>query len=309
MRVLLIGQAAFAEQVLLGLLNSGHDVAAVYAPPDSGGRVDPLAARAAERLLPLRQPSSYKDPAVAREVAGFSADLGLLAYVTKIIPPAVIDAPRQGTLCFHPSLLPRYRGGSALAWQLIRGETRGGFTIFWTDPGIDTGPILLQREVEIGPDDTAGSLYFDKIFKPGVASMVEAVDLVAAGNAPRIPQNEAEASYDPLCTDAHAAIDWSRPCREVYDLVRGCDPQPGAHATWQAKRLRLFDARREPGIGKPGTVIGIDDHGLRVAVGEGADAGVLRFARVRAEGAKIKAAEFAASTGLAAGAVLENGER
>ena len=119
-------------------------------------------------------------PEVEAEVVGLGADLGVLAFVTKIIPQAVIDAPVHGSICFHPSLLPRYRGGNALAWQLIAGESRGGFTVFWTDPGIDTGPILLQREVEISPTDTAGSLYFDKIFEPGVVGMVEAVDLIAA---------------------------------------------------------------------------------------------------------------------------------
>jgi len=150
MRVVLIGQAAFGKEVLSGLLGRGHEVALVYAPPEKGGKPDPLAAEAATLGLELRTPAGYKTPAVAAEVAAAGADLGVLAFVTKIVPPAVIDAPRPGTICFHPSILPRYRGGSALAWQLIRGETRGGFTVFWTDPGIDTGPILLTREVEIG---------------------------------------------------------------------------------------------------------------------------------------------------------------
>jgi methionyl-tRNA formyltransferase len=116
--------------------------------------------------------------------------------------------PRLGTLCFHPSLLPRYRGGSAIPWQLINGETRTGVTVFWTDAGIDTGPILLQREATAGPDDTAGSLYYQTLFPLGVQVCLDAVALVRAGDPPRVPQDEKAASYDPLLTDAHAAVDW-----------------------------------------------------------------------------------------------------
>ncbi|HZR81771.1 MAG TPA: methionyl-tRNA formyltransferase [Candidatus Binatia bacterium] len=302
MRLVIVGQAAFGQRVLAGLAERGHEIAAAYAPPAKAGKPDPLAAEAEKRGIPVRTPATYKDPAVADEVRALAPDLELLAFVTKIIPPAVIDAPRLGTLCFHPSLLPRYRGGSALAWQLIRGETRGGFTVFWTDPGIDTGPILLQREIAIGPDDTAGSLYFDKIFEPGVAGMVEAVDLVASGRAPRIPQDESRATYDPLCTDEHAAVRWDRPAREVYDLVRGCDPQPGAHTRRGGETLRLYDARRAAAPGAaPGTVLAIDERGLVVAAGEGADAGAIAFGRVRGSAGKVKGADWAAEAGVRAG--------
>jgi methionyl-tRNA formyltransferase len=312
MRVVVVGQAAFGQRVLAGLAERGHEIAAVYAPPERGGRADPVATEGARLGVPVRTPTSYRDPAVAAEFGALGADLGLLAFVTKIIPPAVIEAPRLGTLCFHPSLLPRYRGGSALAWQLIRGETRGGFTVFWTDAGIDTGPILLQRDVSIGPDDTAGSLYFDKIFEPGIAGMVEAVDLVAAGTAPRIPQDEALATYDPLCTDEHAAVDWSLPVRAVYDRIRGCDPQPGAHAGWRGGVLRLYDARPAgdfaiPDGTVPGTVLGLDASGLVVAVGLGGERGALRIGRLRGPGSKSKAAEVAGAIDLAPGAVLDDG--
>ena len=151
MRVVLVGQAAFGQSVVKGLLAAGHQIAAVYALPETKGKKDPLAVEAEQAGLTVRTPASYKTPEVAAEFAALKADLGVLAFVTKIIPPAVIDAPRHGTLCFHPSLLPRYRGGSALAWQLIRGETRGGLTVFWTDAGIDTGPIAISSWRRIGP--------------------------------------------------------------------------------------------------------------------------------------------------------------
>jgi methionyl-tRNA formyltransferase len=310
MRVVVVGQAAFGQRVLEGLVAAGHEVVAAYAPPESRGKKDPLAVAAEQAGITVRTPASYKTADVAQDFSALGADLGVLAFVTKIIPPAVIDAPRLGTLCFHPSLLPRYRGGSALAWQIVRGETTGGFTVFWTDAGIDTGPILLQEEIPIGPDDTSGSLYFDKIFAAGVAGMVRAVDLVAQGKAPRIPQDESKASYDPLYTDEHAVVRWDRPRREVYDLIRGCDPQPGAHTSLGGEMLRLYDARRagdDPHGAAPGTVLAIDDRGLVVAAGRGADAGTISVGRVRGAGGKVKATEFAAEVGLAPGAVLGDG--
>jgi methionyl-tRNA formyltransferase len=307
MRVVLVGQAAFGQSVLKGLLAAGHQIAAVYALPESKGKKDPLAVEAEQAGLTVRTPASYKTPEVAGEFAALNADLGVLAFVTKIIPPAVIDAPRLGTLCFHPSLLPKYRGGSALAWQIVRGETRGGYTVFWTDAGIDTGPILLQEEIAIGPDDTAGSFYFDKVFAAGVAGVVRAVDLVAAGNAPRVVQDEAQATYDPLYTDEHAVVRWESPVREVYDLIRGCDPQPGAHTKARGTTVRLFDARRatdDPRGAAPGTVLAIDERGIVVAAGTGADAGAIQIGRGRGGGAKVKAADLASELGLVQGDVL-----
>ena len=309
MRIVLFGQAAFGQRVLAGLRDSGHDVALVYAPAAKGDRVDPLAAEAEKGGLRLETPASYKTPEVEAQVKDAGADVGVLAFVTKIIPQAVIDAPKHGSICFHPSLLPKYRGGNALAWQLINGETKGGFTVFWTDPGIDTGPILLQKEVEISPDDTGGSLYFDKIFEPGVAGMVEAVDLIAAGTAPRDVQDESKATYDPLCKDEHACVAWGAPAKKVHDLVRGCDPQPGAHARVGDELVRLYGSRRgdEGTDAAPGTVVGVGEDGLTVAAGQGAEAGVVTFARLRVGKDKIAAAEAAERLGLSAGSVLGDG--
>ena len=311
MRLVVIGQAAFGQRVLEGLIDAHHDVALALAPPPAGSREDPMAAAARARGVPLLMPTSYRSADVAAAVHAAAADLGVLAFVTKIVPAGVFDAPRLGSICFHPSLLPRYRGGSALAWQLIQGETRGGFTIFWTDEGIDTGPILLQREIPIDAGDTAGSLYFEKIFEPGIAAMVEAVGLAGGAAAPRQPQDEARASYDPLCGDTPAAIVWRRPAGRVLNLVRGADPQPGAHASWRSQRLRLFGVRREPATDTavaPGTVLAHAGDRMVVAVGAESDRAVLSFGKARlADGAKASAGEVAAAIGLATGAVLGDG--
>jgi methionyl-tRNA formyltransferase len=302
MRILLVGQAAFAEEVLRGLEAAGDRIAAVVCPPDAGPRPDPLKAAALARGLPVHQFRSLKAPEAREAFAAADADLGVLAYVTQIVPEPLLRLPRLASICFHPSLLPRYRGGSAIAWQLIRGETRGGVTVFWPDAGIDTGPLLLRREAPIGPDDTAGSLYYRTLYPLGVRAVLDAVALVREGRAPREPQDESQATYDPLCRDEHAAIDWGRSAGALHDLIRGCDPQPGAHTTWRGERLRLYEPRRAdaPPGAAPGTVLALGPEGVTIAAG----AGAVRCARARAGGAKGPAAEVAGAVGLAPGARL-----
>jgi methionyl-tRNA formyltransferase len=211
------------------------------------------------------------------------------------VPEPLLVIPRHTSICFHPSLLPRYRGGSAIAWQLIRGETRTGVTVFWPDAGIDTGPILLQHDAPIGPDDTAGTLYFRTLFPLGVQTVLDAVALIRRGEAPRVPQDERHATYDPLCRDEHAAIDWTQPAARVHDLIRGCDPQPGAHAAWRGARLRFYEPHREAAGGAaPGTILAVDEQGVTIAARDGA----VRCARLRNGGTKAAAAEVARAVGL-----------
>ena len=303
MRILLVGQAAFAEQVLEGLAGAGHDVAGVVCPPDRGPKPDPVKAAALARGIPVHQFPSLKRPEARAVFDEARADLALLAYVTQIVPEALLGVPRLGTLCFHPSLLPRYRGGSAIPWQLINGETRTGVTVFWTDAGIDTGPILLQREATAGPDDTAATLYYNTLFPLGVDACLDAVALAGTANPPRLAQDEARATYDPLLTDAHAAVEWTRPAARLHDLIRGCDPNPGAHTVWRGAPLRLFDPQRtaEGGNGAaPGTVLAVDPGGIPGAAGGGA----VRCKRLRADGPKAAASEVAAASGIAPGARL-----
>jgi methionyl-tRNA formyltransferase len=306
LRVVLVGQAAFGEKTLERLAPR-HQIVAVYCPPDGvGGKVDPLKAKALELGVPVHQPKSMRGDDVREQFAALRSDLAVLAFVTVIVPERIIQLPTVGTICFHPSLLPRYRGGSAINWQIIRGETRGGLTIFWTDAGIDTGPILLQREVPIGPDDTAGSLYFEKLFPAGIDAIEEAAQRIVDGTAPGIRQDESLATYDPLCRDEHVGIDWARPAREVYDLVRGSDPQPGAWALHRGEKIRFYDCRLEPqGDGEPGRVLAVGEAGAEVALASGR----LRCKRVRLGDSprKTAPAELAAVGRLAVGDRLEPG--
>jgi methionyl-tRNA formyltransferase len=300
LRIILIGQAAFAEKTLEKLVGKGEEILAVYCPPDiSGGKPDPVKQKALQLGIPVHQHKSFKAPEVREQFVALNADLAILAFVSFIVPPQVFNVPRLGSICFHPSLLPKYRGASAINWALIKGETVTGLSLFWVDPGIDTGPVLLQKQVKVEPDDTTGSLYFNKIFPLGIEAIGEAVDLIEAGNPPRIAQDESQASYDPPCTDEHAKIDWSKAAQDIYNLIRGCDPQPGAHTTWQGKLVRIFDARLQSSTNSApaGEVTAIGAEDIAIAL----NGGTLSVKRMRGDGAKISGAEFAKQVELKVG--------
>ena len=303
MRIILIGQAAFAEKSLDTLRSKGEDVLAVFCPPDrTPDRFDPVKKRALELDVPVYQQRSMKGPEVLERFQALDADLAVLAFVTQIVPPPVFNAPKLGSICFHPSLLPKYRGGSAINWTLINGETKTGISWFWVDEGIDTGPLLVQKEAAIGPEDTTGTLYFDKLFPLGIEALGEAVDLIEAGDPPRIVQDESQANYDPLCRDEHAGIDWSLSAQQVFDLIRGCDPQPGAFGQWQGGKLRLYDCRLQPAEGgaAAGQVVSVGDGMVGIAL----NGGTLAVGKMRGEGGKATAAEVAGTVGLGVGARL-----
>jgi methionyl-tRNA formyltransferase len=179
------------------------------------------------------------------------------------------------------------------------GDEETGLSIFWTDAGIDTGPVLLQKRIPIGPEDTTGSLYFNRLFPLGVEAIAESVDLIKAGRAPRIVQDESLATYEPLCNDKVARIDWAKPAGEVHNLIRGCDPQPGAYSFFQGKKVRFFEARRLDAAPNalPGEITAVDEGGFSVA----ADGGMICIGKVRTEEGKKDAAAFAAEAGLKPG--------
>jgi methionyl-tRNA formyltransferase len=301
MRILLIGQAAFAAKVLESLLERNENIIGVYAPPDRpGGRTDPLKDAAVSKGIDVFQPATYKDDQVFDQYKELKPDLTVMAFVTDIIPARFFEVPTHGTINYHPSILPRHRGASAINWAVIMGDTRTGLSIFWPDGGIDTGLILLQKEIQIGPNDTTGSLYFNHLFPMGVDAILESIDLVKAGKAPKIPQDEEGATYEPPCDDRVAGIDWETPAGEVYNLVRGCDPQPGAFALLNGEKVRFYGAQliEESTDKAPGTILAVDDQGIHVAVsGAKLVAGKVRPAK----GKKVAAAEFAAEQGLKAG--------
>jgi methionyl-tRNA formyltransferase len=294
LRIALLGQAAFAEKALTTLVAHGDEIVHVFAPPDSpAGKADPLAAKARELGLPLSQPKSFKSDAAFDHFKTLNADLAILAFVTLIVPERILYAPRYKSICFHPSLLPRHRGASGINWAIIAGDTETGVTWFWPDKGIDTGPILVQKRVPIADSDTVGSIYFNTLFPMGIDAMVEAVDLIKSGRAPAIVQDESKATYEPPCRDEHAKIDFAKPAREVFNLIRGCDPQPGAFASLGDKRVRLYEASfsaNRPDAA-PGTIIAIDSDGMKLALNGGTLA--VKRARIDPNPKKVAPAELA----------------
>jgi methionyl-tRNA formyltransferase len=307
MRIVVHGQQAFGKSVLEALLERGEDVVAVYCAPDpkqGGGRPDPLKEVALAHNLPLYQPRSFRNkPEVWAEFAQLKADLCVMAYVTLFVPEEMLYLPTHGTIQYHPSLLPRHRGPSSINWPIIWGETRTGLSIFWPDNGLDTGPILLQKTVDILETDTLGSLYFDRLYPLGVAAMLEAVDLVRAGQAPKIVQDESQATYEGWCKQENVQIDWQKSVQDICNLIRGADPQPGAWTTYEGTTVQLYDAKKLPeaSSGRPGEVLAVGDSSMTIA----ASGGQIEVLRVRpAGGQKIAAAAYAASAGLRQGAQL-----
>jgi methionyl-tRNA formyltransferase len=291
MRIALIGQADFGTAVLKGLVGKGQQVVGVFCPPDRGGKADPVKVEAEQAGLPLFQPARMKDEDAHQAMLSLNADLGILAFVTDIVPSRVFNAPRLGSICYHPSLLPRHRGRSAINWAVIQGDTRTGLTIFWVDDGIDTGDILLQKEVEIGPDDTTGALYFNRLYPMGVEAVLEAVEMIARDTAPRLVQDHRLATYEPPCDESQAGLDWGRPGREIYNFIRGCDPQPGATTTFRGEKVKFYNAAflAESHAAPAAEILEVSDKGLKVAVPGGAII-ITRF-RTKDLG-KVKAPEF-----------------
>jgi methionyl-tRNA formyltransferase len=305
MRIVVHGQQAFGKAVLEALLKRGEDVIAVYAAPEKpGARPDPLKEAAEAAKLPVYQPASYRKPEVWEEFRALKPDLQVMAFVTLLVPEEFLNIPTKGSIQYHPSLLPKYRGPSAINWPIIAGETETGLSIFWPDNGLDTGDVLLQKKTHIGPNDSLGTLYFERLFPMGVEAMLEAVDLVKAGKAPRIKQDQSKATYEGRCGPDNARIDWGKPWQQIDRLIRGCNPAPGAWTTLDAKTLKIFEAKPLPAKdpkeigGKMGEIVEVAGDAFTVVCADGR-VQVLRVQPV--DGAKIAAGEFAGNAKLTPG--------
>jgi methionyl-tRNA formyltransferase len=308
MRIAIIGQGDFGKAVLEAFLARKDEVAAVFcAPEKAGARIDPVRATAQERGLEVFQFASLRSPEAHDAMKKLDADLGIMAYVLQFAPDSFVKSPRLGTIQYHPSLLPRYRGPSSINWPIIRGDVRTGLTIFRPTEGLDEGPVVLQKECEIGPDDTLGDVYFNKLFPMGVEAMLEAADLVFAGRHRETVQDESRASYEGWCRDAEARVHWGHHVDWVYNLIRGCNPAPGAWTTLNGQKLQIFEARKhlfrrfKDVVGKIGEVSDVTDASFKVT----AQGGMVEVLRARgADGKKLAGGEFARNAGLTTGTIL-----
>jgi len=306
MRIAIVGQQDFGKAALEAFLARGDTVAGVFcAPEKAGAKADPLRTAAQERGLQVSQLPSLKGAASREAIAALKPDIGIMAYVLQFVPQDFVSVPRHGMIQYHPSLLPRYRGPSSINWPIIRGDTVTGLTIFRPTDGLDEGPVILQKQVPIGPDDTLGSIYFDHLFPKGVAALVEAADLVVTGRAHATVQDETQASYEGWCHAAEARINWHSHVDQTYNLIRGCNPNPGAWTTLGGRKLQLFESRKHltrtfSGVrGKIGTVAEVGSQSLFIV----AQGGQIEVSRVRFDdGKKISAAQFAGEAGVRVGA-------
>jgi methionyl-tRNA formyltransferase len=308
MRIAIIGQQDFGKAVLEAFLSRGDTVAGVFCAPEKpGAKADPLRTAGELAGLPVYQLPSLKTEEARQILARLDVDLGVMAYVLQFVPQNFVSIPRYGMIQYHPSLLPRYRGPSSINWPIIRGDIRTGLTIFRPTDGLDEGPIVLQRETPIEPNDTLGSVYFERLFPMGVAALVEAAELVVSRRCDEISQDESQASYEGWCRADEAQINWHNHVDVVYNLIRGCNPVPAAWTTCKSERLQLFDARKhtfhrfsevQGGIG---CIARVGPDSVFIT----AQGGQIEVFKVRyGDGKKIPAPQFCAEIGLAPGAVL-----
>ena len=299
MRIVVNGMQAFGKAVVDKLVERGENVVGIYGADEKpGGRKDPINEAAETHGIPLYQLPSFKTDEALEHIKGLDADLCVMAYVIKFVPSSFLNVPKYGSIQYHPSLLPKHRGPSSINWPIIQGSKRTGLSIFWPDDGLDTGPVLLQKEVEIGPDDTLGSIYFDKLFPMGVDAMVEAIDLVKKGTAPKVIQDESQFSYESWCKKEDVEINWNDNVQTIYDLIRGSNPQPGAWSTIGGEVVQIFDCSlSEEKVGPTGTITAIDKDNFTV----GAEGGAIIVKRVRSGKEKMSAAEYATNSNLKVG--------
>jgi|SRR6185437_4906204 len=308
MKIAIIGQQDFGKAVLEAFLARGDTVAGVFcAPEKEGAKADPLRAAAQEKGLKVFQLPNLKGPEALQAMKGCNADIGIMAYVLQFAPEEFVKVPKHGTIQYHPSLLPKYRGPSSINWPIIKGETRTGLTIFRPSDGLDEGPVVLQKETPVSENDTLGTVYFDRLFPMGVKAMLEAADLVVAGKHKEVVQDESKASYEGWCRANEARINWHNHVDFVHNVIRGCDPAPGAWTTHGGKKLQLFGSKKHlvrtfgAVKGKIGEVTEVGAESIRIT----AQGGQVEISKVKPEeGKKVSAAEWAKSAGVAPGTIL-----
>jgi len=300
MRIIVMGQQAFGKDVLAKLLDTGTDeIVAVYCEPDIEGKPsDPIKELAISRGITVLQPVNFVDQNAVEKIKSFNADLMLMAFVNVFVPESVCSIPKQGSICFHPSLLPLHRGPSAVNWPIIMGSKKSGFSWFYPTAGLDEGDVAFSKEVKIESNDTVIDLYFKKIYPIAVESALQVCELFRSGNPPRHKQDEEAATYERRCTKKHAHIDWHKPVKQVYNLIRGTNPSPGAWSTFDEKIISIYDSERLTGDGVSGRIVDISTNGITIqCVG-----GRILIKRVKPEGEEKKLAEtWAKDTGLKVG--------
>jgi len=287
LRIVFAGTPEFAAEHLKALLDSPHEIVAVYTQPDRpAGRgqklmPSPVKQLAAQHGLPVLQPPTLRAPEAQAELAALQPDLMVVVAYGLILPQAVLDIPRLGCINSHASLLPRWRGAAPIQRAVQAGDAESGVTVMQMEAGLDTGPMLLKVSTSISAEDTGGSLH-DRLARLGPPAVVEAIAGLAAGTLKGEVQDDALATYAHKLSKDEAKLDWSRPAVELERAVRAFDPWPVCHTTLNGEPLKVWAARLGEGRGEPGKILGASRDGLLVGCGEGS----LLLTRVQLPGGK-----------------------
>ncbi len=245
MNVVMIGRQDFGKAVLEAFHARGDNIVGVFCAPDKeGAKPDALDARAVELGLPVYKFASLKSEEALNTLRACNADIGVMAYVLQFAPQEFVTIPRHGMIQYHPSLLPKYRGPSAIGWAIANGERETGLTIFRPTDGLDEGPVILQKRCDIAPDATLGSVYFDHLFPLGVQAMLEAADSVVAGTHTESIQDESAAGYEGWYEVNAAHINPFAHIDQVYNQIRACNPAPGAWLSVNGHKIQIFDCKK-----------------------------------------------------------------
>lgn len=290
LKIIFAGTPEFAALALEALIHSPHQVIAVYTQPDRpAGRglkltPSPVNELANQYQLPVYQPTSLKDAYEAERLASFKADVMVVAAYGMLLPSSVLRIPRLGCINIHPSLLPHWRGAAPIQRALFAGDAITGVTIMQMDAGLDTGPILLQRQYVMDPDENSETLH-DKLAKLGADALIETLNLLAQDKVIAKPQDNNQATYAHKISKEEALIDWTQPAIQLEYEVRAFNPWPIAHTSWQGQNLRIWQAKAiaQDHTVSPRTLLSASRIGIDIATGEG----VLRLLQLQQAGGKV----------------------
>ncbi|XP_076023577.1 mitochondrial 10-formyltetrahydrofolate dehydrogenase-like [Genypterus blacodes] len=320
LKLAIIGQSLFGQEVYSNLRKQGHKVVGVFTVPDKDGKADPLAVAAEKDGTPVFKFPRWRVkgkpiPEVVDAYKAVGAELNVMPFCSQFIPMNIIDDPKHGSIIYHPSILPLHRGASAINWTLIHGDNKAGFTVFWADDGLDTGPILLQRECAVEPNDTVDSIYNRFLFPEGIKAMVESVQLIADGKAPRVTQSEEGATYEGIQKKSNAKVNLAQPAEAIHNWIRGHDKVPGAWTLINGQPVTLYGSSMLGGsapAGQPLEMEGASQPGLVTKNGlvlYGTDGKALQVKNLQFEDGKMIAASKFFSSGESSSVELTDEEK
>lgn len=289
MRLLFMGTPEFAVPCLARLIADGYEIAGVFTQPDKPkGRGHKLAPPPVKELalqhnLPVYQPEKLRDGRALEIFRSLKPDLAVVVAYGRILPKELLEVPPFGCINVHGSLLPKYRGAAPIQWSVLNGDPSGGITTMYMAEGLDSGDMILQEETPIGENETSGELY-ERLSQMGASLLLETVKRVLAGNAPRIPQEESQATLAPMLEKSMGQLDFSKPAFAVHKWICGMNPWPAAFTLLDGMPVKVYRSRIVQGEGEPGTIL--PGKGLTIACGQGA----VELLEIQAQGGKRMAA-------------------